>query len=229
MISSKTKKKLTLVLACSSLVTILSSCNYDNYNKDSKEEDINYDEEIHQILEENIEKCKKINESRETSKDDKYPAESTPIQSVEIPDRFVLVDNKINLEMEEYYDIVTPATFCDESFLNFLIDNNIKLGDEVPNDIFSATFNVDLSTFMVDYSLGAYSQDDSEISDSLSNMILIIKYNGFISDVYTDNFFYSTEDIESAINEFYYINNIGLRWNEVPSVTKSYQRSLNNN
>ena len=229
MMNYKTKKKITLVLACGTLVAALSSCSFPSTSNAEKVDDTNYDEEIHQILEDNLRKFEIMNqESKETD-------EQCEVKTTNVLDSYVFnsaipsAKTSINLSIIEYGEIVNPSTFCDDTFLNFLTINNIKLGEEISSELFKNVYNIDLSTFSLNYAAGLYTSGNYIIDNDILNMILILKYNKYVSDLSNNSMFISYNDIVDEINNYYNSNNIDLKWNEVPSSTNTFQRSLTNN
>lgn len=229
MMDYKTKKKITLVLACSTLVTALSSCQITSVDNQNKNEEVDYDKEICQILDDNL---KKFEEMNSANKKDNNKEENSNINVTNVIDEYVFgssdTQKYTNLSVVIYGEAITPIYFNDSLFLNFLCNNNIKLGEKVSDELFEQTYNLSLSTFTMNYAAGLYTSGNYIITDDIENMELIMKYNKYISDLNINNMLYSNTELTNEINEYYDINNINLKWNEVPFKTNTYQRSYSN-
>ena len=222
MINYKTKNKITLVLASSILVTTLSSCAYSCTPKED-ENIIDHDAEINQILEENIQKFKEINNNDEIVEETSY--ETQIFNSI-----YESSSSNYNLMFYEYGSLISPLSFNNYDFLKFLCDNSLKLGDVVQDELFKKIYNISLDDFIFNYELGVYNEDSD-----IDLMLLIIKYNKYIEDLkisfgeYIGYNFETSNEITNIINKYYEDNNINLQWNEVPVIEKGFQKSLNNN
>ena len=222
MANYKTKNKITLVLASSILVTTLSSCAYSSMPKED-ENVIDHDAEINQILEENIQKFKEINNNDEIVEETSY--ETQIFNSIYDSSSY-----NYNLMFYEYGSLISPLSFNNYDFLKFLSDNSLKLGDVVQDELFKKIYNISLDDFIFNYELCVYNEDSD-----IDLMLLIIKYNKYIEDLkisfgeYIGYNFETSNEITNIINKYYEDNNINLKWNEVPVIEKSFQKSLNNN
>jgi len=222
MINYKTKNKITLVLASSILVTTFSSCAYSSTSKED-ENVIDHDAEINQILEENIQKFKEINNNDEE-------VEETSLKTQIFNSIYDSSSSNKNLMFYEYGSLISPLSFNNFDFLKLLSDNSLKLGDVIQDELFKNIYNISLDDFIFNYELGVYNEDSD-----IDLMLLIIRYNKYLEDLkisfgeYIGYNFETNNEIANIINKYYEDNNINLKWNEVPAIEKSFQKSLNNN
>lgn len=222
MINYKTKNKITLVLASSILVTTFSSCAYSSTPKED-ENVIDHDAEINQILEENIQKFKEINNNDEE-------VEETSFETQIFNSIYDSSSSNKNLMFYEYGSLISPLSFNNFDFLKLLSDNSLKLGDVIQDELFKNIYNISLDDFIFNYELGVYNEDSD-----IDLMLLIIRYNKYLEDLkisfgeYIGYNFETNNEIANIINKYYEDNNVNLKWNEVPVMENSFQKSLNNN